>query len=321
MARRAALLRWTGRGNASSLRSSVQHVLKERRVAGEVRAVGGSLAVSGPEPVGVCSIFENMPGVAWTAAGFEVEGADEVAKASSSLAASYLKKGTRFSVRAEGADGLASDLAGAMTSTMLGKVKGARASDESPSVRFRAALDGAKGVVGAEVSSGPGGTPMGEETAVVLVSGGKHSSVLAWDALLLGHRVTLVHAATGEASLRAVARLYSELSNRGDPRGLALAVLDGGTVAGTLSKFVAQCADQVHGGFTAERPVPGCLGRNVQAPLWMMPEEEFDRQFGPMRLRSHEELADWGGPSAGRYTQRTFGGRIADVNGVLDGLR
>lgn len=320
MSRRAALLRWTGRGNASDLRSSVQGVLKDRGVAAEVRPVGGSLVVAGPEPIGVCSMFESMPGVAWTAAGFEVGGMEDVAKAASALAANYLKRGTRFSVRAEAAGGLSSDLSGAIYSVMLGKAKGARSSEGSPAVRFRAALDGARGVVGVEVSSGPGGTPMGREAVAILASGGKHSSVLAWDALLLGHRVALVHAAAGEPGLRAVAKLYAELSNRGDPRGLSLTVLEGGNVAGMLSKFVAQHGGQTYGGFTAERPVPEALGPRVQAPLYMMPEEEFDRQFRGLRLKGHDVLADWSEQGSGGRSQRSFGGRIADVSGVLDGL-
>jgi hypothetical protein len=321
MAKRAAILRWTGRGNASDLRSSVQHVLAERGVRARVHVVGGSLVIAGAEPVGVCSIFENMPGVAWAAAGYLV-GEGEFAEAASSLAAGYLRPGTRFSVLAEATGGRApSDLAGTVTSAMLGKVKGARASDGSPKVRFRAALDGTKGVVGVEVSKGPGGTPMGAETAACLVSGGKHSSVLVWNALLLGLRVRMVHASSGERSLYAAAKLYSELSDRADPRGLSLTVLEGGPAPGLLAKYVSRCSEPVFAGFTVGRPPPGALGGKVQSPLFMLPEEAFELQFESMGLKSFDGVTDWAEPEGGGYTSRVFGGKRADVSGVLDGLR
>lgn len=321
MAKRAAILRWTGRGDASDLMSSVRHVLGERKVNAQVRGVGGSIIVKGPEPVGICSVFENMPGVAWTAAGYSVDGPAEVARASSVLAASYLRRGTRFSVLAEAAGGGgSSDLAGAVTSAMLEKVKGARATRESPKVKFRAALDGGRGAVGVEVAEGPGGAPMGKESVVCLVSGGRHSSVLAWSALRLGFRVKMVHAASGEESLRAAARLYAELSYRADPRGLSLAVLEGGPAAGLLSRFVAETGDPVFAGFTVGRPAPAALGEKVQGPLYLMPEETFDSEFASLRLRSHDEVTDWDGGSAGGFSVRTFGGKLADISGVLDGL-
>lgn len=319
MARRAAILRWTGRGDFADLRSSVQHVLRERRVRAEIHAVGSSLVLAGPEPTGVCSIFANMPGVAWGAAGFSVVGEGEVARASAALASNYLKRGTRFSVQAEGTGPRASDLAGAITSTMLGTVRGARATNEG-GVRFRAALDGRRGVVGVEVSEGPGGSPMGADTVVCLVSGGRHSSVLAWSAVLRGFRVKMVHAPSGERSLYAAAKLYAELSNRADPRGLSLTVLEGGQSSGLLLGFVDRCREPVYGGFTPSRPPPAALGRKAQAPLYMLSEEAYESQFASLGLKSDEETTDWGGSSAGSLAARTFGGKIADVSGVLDGL-
>ncbi|MDG6909493.1 MAG: hypothetical protein JRN57_01195 [Nitrososphaerota archaeon] len=322
MTKRAAILRWTGRGNATDLRSSVQHVLKERGVRARVSSVGGSLVLTGPEPVGACSIFENMPGIAWTAAGYTVGGPGEVAKVSAALAANYLRRGYRFSVKAEASGrGRSSDLAGAVTSAMLEEVKGARAVNEGAKVRFRAALDGEKGAVGVEVAVGPGGSPMGDEKVVCLVSGGVHSSVLAWNAVLLGFRVKLVHAPTGEESTMAAARLYAELSNRADPRGLSLTLAEGGgSAAGRLSKVVAKCKEQVFGGFTAGRPAPALLGSKVLSPLYMMPEESFESQFAALGLKSDDRLTDWGAEAAGTPGLRTFGGKTADVSGVLDGL-
>ena len=321
MTKKAAILRWTGRGDASDFRSSVNHVLLERGVKAEVRRVGGSLVLSGPEPVGLCSTFENMPGVAWTAAGFSVASRDEVARASSVLASRYLKRGEKFSVQAEASGrGASSDLAGAVTSAMLEEVKGARASSDAAGVRVRAALDGARGVVGIEVSRGPGGSPMGRDGAVCLVSGGRHSAVLAWSAVLQGFRVNMVHVQSGEGSLFAAARLSAALSNRGDPRGLSLTLLRGGEPAGVLPRFLARRTEPVFGGFTVERPAPAALGPKVQSPLFMMAEETFESQFGALGVKSNDEVADWGRKSAGDYIERRFGGKSADVSAVIDGL-
>ena len=87
MANRAAILRWTGRGSLTRLRSSVEHVLGERRLKGRVERTGSSLVVECPEPVEMCLALEFMPGVAWGAVGYTAEGLGEMAKASSALAA------------------------------------------------------------------------------------------------------------------------------------------------------------------------------------------------------------------------------------------
>jgi hypothetical protein len=321
MTKRAAIVRWTGRGVAAHLESSVRFVLKDRGVAAKLLQVGGSLVVAGPEPVGVCSMFENMPGVAWTAAGYLVEGPGDLARASSLLAASYLRRGTKFAVLAETTGGgRPSDLAGAVTSAMLEKARGSRASADSPEVRFRAALDGEKGVVGVELARGPGGSPTGGEMVACLVSGGRHSSVVAYCALLRGYRVRLVHASTGEAGLYAVARLYAELSNRADPRGLSLEVLEGGSPAGMLAAYAAGSSEEVYAGFTPDRPAPGALADRAQSPLYLMPEESFASEFGGLHVKGDERVTDWGDAGASSYQVRGFGGRRADVSQVIDGL-
>ncbi len=100
--------------------------------------------------------------------------------------------------------------------------------ERKPHVRFRVCVEGTKGACGAEIRAGPGGLPTSEEWVSCLVSGGERSSAMAWMAALSGFSLRLVHSRTDEASLRQVARLYSELSFRMDPRCLELVVLDGG---------------------------------------------------------------------------------------------
>jgi hypothetical protein len=319
MANRVALLRWTGRGNLSDLQGSVAHILKERRTNAKVTPTGGSLLLQGADPVSHCITFENLPGVAWAAAGYSGDGVKDITKAAAVLARTYLRKGTRFSVQAEatGADS-SSDLAGAVMAAMLEEVKGARAANDSK-LRFRAAMDRTKGVVGVEITEGPGGVPMGDESVTCLVSGGVHSSVLAWDALVSGYRVGLVHAASGEGSLRGVARLYAELSNRVDPRGLSLRVLEGGDPGGMISKYVALEKGTKFAGFTAGHKVPPEFTRKVASPLYLLPEEEYVSKFRGLKLKSVNEKTRWGVQTS-VYRERSFGGIAADVSGVLDGL-
>ncbi|MDG6985732.1 MAG: hypothetical protein JRM73_03190 [Nitrososphaerota archaeon] len=321
MGSRAALLRWTGRGRISDLQGSVEHILRERRGRADVYAVGGTLVVRGNDPVGTCLLFEHLPGVAWTAAGYSGKGVGELAKSAALLAENYLKRGTKFTVEAEVThDGPPSDLAGAVMASMLGKAKGARASGRSPKHTFRAAMDGAQGAVGVEVTRGPGGAPVGDETVTCLVSGGAHSSVVAWNAMLSGYRVDLVHAESGEASLLAAAKLYAELSYRGDPRSLSLTVLEGGGCAGMIASHVASAGSLVFAGFRPACPVPGFMRGMAEAPLYLLSEEAFDAQFRSLKLKAHVEKTDWNEAPAQAYGKRSFGGKAADVSGVLDAL-
>jgi hypothetical protein len=321
MAHNAAILRWTGRGKIGDLRSTVEFILRDRKVIGRVVRVGNSLAVFGVEPTSLCSIFEHLPGVAWAAAGHGVSTIRGAVEASIDLAPKYLKRGDRFRVEAEVTqNGFPSDLAGAVTSGILESVKGSRVSSEAPKVVFMAALDRQKGVVGVEVLRGPGGVPTGSERVTCLASGGRHSSVLAWSALLMGFRVNLVHARSDYESVLAVARLYSELSHRGDPRGLKLEVLGAVNPAHALMRAASRSKDPVYGGFTATTGgVPATLG-GVQAPLYFMPEERFDSEFSSLKLREYDSRTEWDRQGTGKVYCRTFGGRTADVSDVIDGL-
>jgi hypothetical protein len=316
-----ALLRWTGRGSLADLESSTAFVLKERRIKGKVWKAGNSLVVEGPEPLRATTVIEHMPGIAWTAAGFVVRDFRDLGAVSGDLARKYLRSGERFSVETDVTSGvIGSDVSGAVTSGVLEAVKRARVSLEAPKVKFRAAFDGGKGVVGVQVSSGPGGTPTGKDSAVCLVSGGMHSSVVAWTAVLDGFRVHLVHAMLNEDSLLAVARLYSELSFRADPRWLELTVTEGGSVAKSLAEFATD-SRPVFGGFhhsAAEVPAP--LRGIAVAPLYLLPEELFLSEFRSLAVKEDRSKADWRTTKGGRASARRFGGTVADVSEVLDGL-
>ncbi|HUI23770.1 MAG TPA: hypothetical protein VLY82_05195 [Nitrososphaerales archaeon] len=303
------------------MQSSVEFVLGEEGLKARVSRIGHSLALDGPEPLGLARLFGYLPGVSWVAAGLTARSYGELSSAARQLAGRYLEKGGRFAVVAEGTSGtVSSDVSGIVTSAVLDGAKGSRVSAESPGVRFRAAFDGEKGVVGVLVRAGPGGTPTGEKEVTCLVSGGVHSSVVAWEAVLQGFRVNLVHAAYSEESLLAVARLYSELSHRADPRSLSLEVLEGESVAKALSGYDLSPKMQAFAGFAA-----GASGRlhlpRVTAPLYLMPEEMFLAEFEGLGIRSIDVPEAWDREVRGAKVTRRFGGRRAEISGVLDGLK
>jgi len=306
----------------SDLQSSVDYVLGENETRGIVSTVGGSVTVQGPEPLGVAVLLGEMPGVAWVAAGMTGRTLSELSGASATMAKKYLREAERFSVEAEGAgDTPSADVIGAVTSRILEAVKGSRVSAASPKVRFRAVFDGDAGAVGVEVKIGPGGIPTGNESVVCLVSGGIHSSVTAWSALLGGFRVRLVHAKCSDEALRAVARLYSELSHRADPRGLSLEVLEGGSILGALSDYANRSREAVFAGFTPSADENLHRLPKVHAPLYLMPEERFLAEFENLHVRGTDGREDWERKGRGERRVRAFGGKAGGVSAVLDGIR
>ncbi|QQG49237.1 MAG: hypothetical protein HY247_02695 [archaeon] len=321
MPRRAAILRWTGRGSIEDLRSSVVSTLKDEKLDGRVRVVGQSIVVGGAEPVAVAALFRFTPGISWVAVGDSGSSFKVIVEAGRDLGRRYLKPGRGFVVKADATAGkLSSDLVGALTSALVEAVKGARVREESPEVVFRAAIDERGGAVGAEIAEGPGGSPTGREEATCLVSGGKHSSVVAWMALLAGYRVTLVHARVNESSMLAVSRLYSELSHRVAPRALRLSVLYSKSPSAALSGWARKNGGEVFGGFHHGcSDVPLALAATAKAPLWILPEESFESAFTGLSTVDQSARADWVEGTA-RWRERSYAGGRADVSDVLDGL-
>lgn len=277
--------------------------------------------MDGPDPVRVAAACEHLPGTAWVAVGYRGKTLGDLSRAARTLAARYLRPGGSFSVDAEVSGGHPSDLAGALTSAILGSVKGSRVDEEGAMVRFKAALDEESGVVGVRLRDGPGGAPTGGSEAVCLVSGGAHSSVVAWMTVLSGQRVTMVHASEGERGVRGVARLYAELSHRSDPLGLRLVVLEGAPPDSMLYGFVSRSKAPAFGGFTPLSGLPPASFRGrVHAPLYMATEEYFDTEFRGLGTPEVRSKTEWKGAGKSRFTVREFGGERADVSGVLDGL-
>jgi len=320
--KRSAMIRWTGRGDLGHLESSVRYLLREGGAAPRIWRSGGSIVVEGREPLAVATLLEHTPGVSWIGAGLASGSFKELLDDSATLARVYLKRGDRFSVEAEGISGmLKSDVAGGVTSKILESVKGTRVSQDNPEIRFRATFDGSKGVVGVEVARGPGGVPTGDETVVCLVSGGRHSSVVSWMALLAGYKVRLVHAKLSDESVLEAARLYAELSHRTNPRGLVLQVVDGESPASALVGIVGRSKEPAFGGFqSSEGPIPGALRGLVLAPLYLLDEEKFNAEFDSLALEGYDAKMSWDPGKIEDARLRSFGGVTADVSAVIDGL-
>lgn len=321
--RRATILGWTGSGSQADLVSSVAGSLAAAGVRARVRRCGPALIVEGPEPASSAAALVNTPGVAWVAIGMSVKSFKELADASRLLARSYIRPGSRFMVAASAGKGvMASDVSGTVTSAVLETRKGARIDEQRPQIVIRATLSDEGGAAAVETSRGPGGTPTGRRWVTCLASGGIHSSVLCWMALLSGYRLRMVHAKADDASLLAVAKLYAELSHRVDPSFVDLEV-----VVGTRGDPMALWAG-LHGikpvfaGFHAGcSDVPRMMTGKVGAPLYLAQEEWLETEAASLLTKPHLSLTDWHGSAAPPVQKLGFGGTRADVSGVLDGLR
>jgi len=317
------IVRWTGRGALGDLAASVKAILSAEGLRRRVSVLGSSVLVEGPDTIRVAGLLENLPGSSWIAVGRRTVKLDDLARETAGLAKIYVRPKSRFAVLAESTVGdvKASDLMGLASSAVLEAVKGARVNEENPSVVFRVAYDQNKGFAAVQLRAGPGGRPTGDRIASCLVSGGPHSSVVAWKALLAGYALELVHAKVDDRSLRAVALLYSELSNRVDPRKLSLVVFEGGSVGRVLSKWTKGAGRPAFAGFHAGRGrAPPRMG-SVTSPLFLLEEEEFEREFGLLGIREDDRRQRWSkGGAPSRRTLR-FSGTRADVHGVMAGLR
>jgi len=318
-----AIVGWTRRGRLENLEATAANVLKQAGLKAMPRRVDGALLVSGSEPASIASTLQHLPGTSWIAVGGEASSWSEIRKVAGDLARRYLKPRRSFAVLGDAPGGSLppSDLSGGVTSAVLDAVRGVRVKESSPDVTFRAAHDGAKGAVGVQLREGPGGFPMGGDWATCMVSGGLHSSVVAWEALLAGYRVDLVHVVVDADSVSAVAKLYAELSHRVDASGLSLRLLEGGGVARSIGDWAKKASGPVFGGFHGSRAKTPGVPLRVAAPLYLLSEESYITSFSGLGLLGYNIEQDWKRPSTGKFTVKTFGGVRADTTRVIDGLR
>ena len=327
-----AMVGWSGAGAFEDLERTVARKLSAGE--GETDRIGDALLVAAEDPVEVARRLALLPGVAWIAVGYRFSGTGAYLRNLTTLARRYLPKGRTFKISAQVAASkrTAGDAVLAGNSELLSSVPGTRVDERKPHVRFRVCVQGAKGACGAEIRSGPGGLPTTREWVSCLVSGGARSSAVAWMAALAGFSLRLVHSRTDEASLRKVARLYSELSFRMDPRCLELVVLGGGKDAyGRIGGWLRDHKGAAFAGLRPGRPdaLTGMAERfpNLGLPLTLVQDDAVEATYRSLGLGRAVAGAADGGLTlralevVSPYTVRKFGGVQADSNEVIDALK
>jgi hypothetical protein len=327
-----AMVGWSGAGRFENLERTVAGKLSARE--GDFDRIGDALLVETDDPVAVARSLTFLPGVAWIAVGYRFTGTGNYLKNLELIAKRYLSKGRSFkiSARVVSSKQTAGDAVLSGNSELLSSVPGARVDERKPHVRFRVCIEGARGACGTEIRAGPGGVPTGGDWVSCLVSGGERSSALAWMAALSGFSLRLVHSSTDEAGLRRVAKLYSELSFRMDPRCLELVLLYGGDDPyGRIGGWLRNHKEPAFTGLNAGRPdvLTGLaeLFPNLSLPLVLVQEDEVARVYRSLGLgRSRKRsggggltLKALGGPS--KYSEQRFGGVQADTNAVIDAMK
>jgi hypothetical protein len=292
------------------------------------------MLVTTEDPVVLARQLAFLPGVAWISVGYRFSGSRDYLKILELLAKRYLSKGKTFRISAQvvGSEQTAGDAVLAGNSALLSSVTGAKVDERRPNVKFRVCVEGARGACGVEIRSGPGGAPTGGDWVSCLVSGGERSSSMAWMAALSGFSLRLVHSKTDEASLRQVARLYSELSFRMDPRCVELVVLDGGeNPIGRIGRWLG---DSKVTAFAGMRPARSDalteLARrfpNLVLPLILVQDEAVGMVYRSLGLGPAIKPARTGGltvkslQARSAYSEKRFGRVQADSNTVIDAIK
>jgi hypothetical protein len=327
-----AMVGWSGAGGFEDL---------ERTVVGKLSAgeggtdhIGDALLVTARDPVAVARSLSFLPGVAWIAVGYRFSGTESYLKNLEILAKRYLSRGRKFRISAQvvASKQTAGDVVLAGNSELLSSIPGSRVDERKPHVTFRVCIQGARGACGAEIRRGPRGVPTNGDWVSCLVSGGERSSSLAWMAALSGFSLRLVHSRTDEVALRHVARLYSELSLRMDPRCLELVLLEGGD--NTYGRVGGWLRDHKGAAFAGLRP-----GRsdaltkiaerfpNLALPLVLVQDDEIAAIYRSLGVgRAVERTGGLGITlkaldAVTPYSERRFGGVHADSNAVIDMMK
>lgn len=325
----ATIVGWSGSGDFRDLeRTALRRLGADKSRA---KRVGGTLVVSGGNPVEAARRLGLLPGVAWVAVGYRFD-RETYLGALRKLAKNYLRKGRRFRITASSPSAPGSgDLVLEGNSELLSTIGGSRVDERRPDVKFRVSSDGSGGACGVEIGSGPGGTPTRAEWVSCLVSGGERSSSMAWMTALSGASVRLVHSRTDDGALRHVARLYSELSSRMDSRRLQLVALGGGGDAyGRIAMWLRRHRETTYAG--ARLLVRGELTSfaerfpNLAFPLVLIQDEAIAAVYKSLGLG---RAAGGRGPRLSlkaleaptEYSAATFGGVEADSNAVIDALK
>jgi len=326
----AAIVGWTGLGRFEDLERTAAHKLGEREKGGRI---DDTLIVDTADPVSVARRLALLPGVAWISVGYRFSGSQNYLRNLELLARRYLSKGRTFSIAANVVRSKVSagDIVLSGNSALLSAIPGARINERKPQVKFRVCVDAAKGACGVEIRTGPGGLPTGAQWVSCLVSGGERSASLAWMSALNGFSLRLVHSSSGEAPLRQVAKLYSELSFRMDPSRLELVVLDGrGGAIGRIGRWLREDRGANFAGARLKPDAWVDLARafpNLGLPLSLVQEEVIAATYRSLGIgrAAREPLAGAFGrrelSAQTNYSEHRFGGVQADSNEVIDSIK
>jgi hypothetical protein len=328
----AAIVGWSGAGRLEDIERTVVHKLALRR--SDAERIGGTLLVSSKDPVAIARSLSLLPGVSWIAVGFRFSGTEGYLRDLQLLATRYLPKGGKFRISAQvtASGQTAGDVVLAGNSALLSSTPGAKVDESRPRVRFRVSIEGRRGACGAEIRAGPGGVPSGSTWVACLVSGGERSSAMAWMAALAGFSIRLVHSRADEYALRQVARLYSELSHRMDPRCLELVVLDGGkNPFGRIGGWLRDHKGAAFAGMRLQSSGSSAdLAKrfpNLALPLVLVQDEAVSSTYRSLGI-GRTSKADRGAAltlgtleDRGKYSERRYGGVQADSNAVIDAMK
>jgi hypothetical protein len=332
MLKPAAMVGWSGAGRFEDLERTVVRKLRSARKATD--HIDGTMLVTAEDPVVVARQLAFLPGVAWISVGYRFSGNQDYLKTLELLAKRYLSKRKTFRISAQvvGSELTAGDVVLAGNSALLSSVTRAKVDERRPNVKFRVCIEGVRGACGVEIRAGTGGVPTRDDWVSCLVSGGERSSSLAWMAALSGFSLRLVHSKTGEAALRHVAKLYSELSFRIDPRCVELVVLDGGkNAAGRIGRWLG---DSKMTAFAGMRPARSDalteFARrfpNLILPLILVQDEAIRAVYRSLGLGPASKDSRSGGltlkslQARSPYSEKRFGGVQADSNTVIDEIK
>ena len=327
-----AMVGWSGAGRFDDLeRTTLRKLTSTRRAANHIN---GTLLVTAEDPVHVARQLAFLPGVAWISVGYRFGRNKDYLNTLEHLAKGYLSTRKKFKISAQvvGSGQIAGDVVLAGNSALLSSVPRAKVDERSPDVRFRVCIEGTRGACGVEIRAGPGGAPTGGDWVSCLVSGGERSSSLAWMAALSGFSLRLVHSRTSEAALRHVARLYSELSFRMDPRCVELLVLDGGNnLAGRIGSWLSESKTTAFAGI---RPEPSAAlvefakrFPNLVLPLILVQDDAIRAVYRSLRIGPPTKDGRASGltlkslQAGSAYSEKRFGGVQADSNTVIDAIK
>lgn len=327
------LVRWTGYGSIDSLRDCIRGILSSERGAVNIGKSGNTLILRGLNPIKTALMLSNTPGISWIAVGFDIRNkADRLSKCVQFLAKRYLRPKVTFSVNAESKGGKAdeSDIVSFINSKIFDTVRDVRIDEANPKVRFRVGVNGEMVSIGVEIRKGVGGVPVSHERkAYCLVSGGMHSSVVAWMAALSGFSLELVHVGVSYESVIQVAKLYSELSYRLDPSCIGLRIIfgeEGASVGDAINVFARNNRDKpiftgLH--FMCRERIDMPAIKNLLHPLILYGEDDFINSFKSLSIKGYftkEKSIFAKRFRSVRIKEYKFVGKRADVHTILDEL-